>query len=236
MIMPAAQSTSSKALPALPAAEPETVHTVATKVGPFPSPAPAAASPSIPELEDVLYDLVAGGDLNLTSDKLELIQEFLHEHARQRKTHEEFVGFFQLHALSMRPERPNLFALPLVDSRNAARAPMLYTPDLEAAAAVEAEPIVVERSRFGWVWPALGFAAIAGALALGASAVVVMRAEIDRVNASVAHTAIELEQLRAETQQLRAIIQANSAAVQNTERDTRLLLQTIASPIAQNSR
>jgi hypothetical protein len=213
-------------------------HTAATKVGPAPAPPIPAATPAINELEDILYDLLAaGGDLSVNGAKLELIQAFLHEHARQRKTEQQFVAFFEEHGLSMRPDRPNLFALPLVDSsaRSPARAPLLL-PDPQPAATT-VEPIIVEsRSRFGWVWAALGFAAIAGALALGASAVVVMRAELDRMNASVAHAEIELEQVRAETERLRAMLQSNSAALQNTERDIRLLLQTFAQPIAHNSR
>ena len=232
--MPAAQPTSpSQSLPPLND-ENFASHTAATKVGPAPV-LPASTAPSIHELEDVLYDLLAaGGDLTVNGAQLEQIQTFLHEHARQRKTQEQFVAFFEAHGLSMRPERPNLFALPQVESRSAARTPVLL-PETQVAAPVE--PIVVEsRSRFGWLWATLGFAAIAGALALGASAVMVMRAELDRMNASVAHTEIELEQLRAETERLRAMVQSNSAALQNTERDTRLLLQTFAAPIAQNSR
>jgi hypothetical protein len=236
MIMPAAQPTApSQSLPQLNE-ENFASHTAATKVGPAPAP-PVAFTPPINELEDLLYDLLAaGGDLSVNGSKLELIQAFLHEHARQRKSQEQFVAFFEEHGLSMRPERPNLFALPHVDSstRAAARTPLLL-PDAPPAAPVER--IVVEsRSRFGWIWAALGVAAIAGSLALGASAVVVMRTELDRMNASVAHTETELEQMRAEIKRLSAIVESNSAAVQNAERDTRLLLQTFAPPIAQNSR
>ena len=234
--MPAAQPTApSQSLPPLND-ENFAIHTAATKVGPAPAP-PVTITPAIGELEDVLYDLLAaGGDLSVNGAKLELVQAFLHEHARQRKTQEQFVAFFEEHGLSMRPERPNLFALPQVDSsaRAAARTPLLL-PDAPPAAPVE-QIIVESRTRFGWVWATLGFAAIAGSLALGASAVVVMRAELDRMNASIAHSEIELERLRAETERLRAIVQSNSAALQNTERDTRLLLQTFATPIAQNSR
>ena len=232
--MPAAHPTApSQSLPQL---NDETFasHTAATKVGPAAAP-PSATAPAINELEDVLYDLLAaGGDLTVNGAQLEQIQAFLHEHARHRKTQEQFVAFFEEHGLSMRPERPNLFALPQVESRSAARTPMLLPePQPDASA----EPIIVEaRTRFGWVWATLGIAAIAGSLALGASAVMVMRTELDRMNASVAHTEIELEQMRAETQRLRAIVESNSAALQNTERDTRLLLQTFAAPIAQNSR
>jgi hypothetical protein len=236
MIMPAAHPNApSQSLPPLKD-ENFASHTAATKIGPAPAP-PIAMTPAIGELEDVLYDLLAaGGDLSVNGSKLELIQAFLHEHARQRKTQEQFVAFFEEQGLSMHPERPNLFALPHVDSstRVAARTPLLL-PDAPPAAPIE-QIIVESRSRFGWVWAALGFAAIAGALALGASAVVVMHAELERMNASLAHSEIELEQLRAETEQLHAIVKSNSAAVQNTERDTRLLLQTFATPIAQNSR
>lgn len=235
--MSAAQPTApSQSLPPLNEGETFASHTAATKLGPGPAPTPPTTTPSINELEDLLYDLLAaGGDVSVSAAQLEQIQAFLHEHARQRKTHEQFVAFFEQHGLSMRPERPNLFALPQVESRSPARTPVLI-PEPQPPAA-PAEPIIVEaRSRFGWVWAALGVSAIAGSLALGASAVVVMRGELDRMNASIAHTEIELEQMRAETERLRAIVQSNSAALQNTERDTRLLLQTFAPPIVQNSR
>ena len=240
--MSAAQTTSPT-----PTSSPNDAETVvsshqsgATKVGHAPAP-PQTPVPSLHELEDVLYDILAAGDLNVSSDKLELIQAFLHEHARQRKTHPQFVSFFEEHGLHMRIERPNLFALPLVDSAaRSARTPPLLTEneltDAEASANAAASIVVERHPRFAWVWAALGFAAIAGSLALGASAVMVMRGELARMNAAVAHSTLEIEQLRAETERLRAIVQTNSVAAQHTERDTQLLLQTLATPIAQNSR
>jgi|GEM_PF-6244072 len=232
--MPAAHPTGpSQSLPPL---NDETFasHTAATRVGAAPAPM-ATTVPAISELEDVLYDLLAaGGDLNVNGAQLELVQAFLHEHARQRKTQEQFVAFFEAHGLSMRPERPNLFALPQVESRSTARTPVLL-PEAQVSAPVE--PIIVEsRSRFGWVWAALGFAAIAGSLALGASAVMVMRAELDRMNASVAHLEIEAEHQRVLAERYRDIAERNSAALRNVERDIQLLLSTYAAPIVQNSR
>jgi hypothetical protein len=252
MIMPAVQTTS---LPPLPSADasPNDAETVvgshqtlgnanananATKIGHPPAPSQLPV-PSLPELEDVLYDLLAaGGDLNVSADKVELIQAFLHEHARQRKSHALFVSFFDEQRLSMRLERPNLFALPVVDSasRSAPRNPPLLTAEPEPSA-TQAEPLIVEaRQRFSWIWPALACAAICGALALGASAVVVVRGELARMNAGLAQSAIEIGQLRTETERLRAIVQSSSVAAQHTERDTQLLVQTLAAPIVQNSR
>src|ERR1043165_7998630 len=71
--------------------------------------------PGLNELEDVLFDLLSSGgiDSSLSHDKLEAIQSFLHEHARERKTHEQFVAFFEQQALPLQPERPNLLALPM---------------------------------------------------------------------------------------------------------------------------
>lgn len=208
-----------------------------TKIGHPPAPSQLPL-PSLHELEDVLYDLLAaGGDLNVSAEKVELIQTFLHEHARQRKTHAQVVSFFETHGLSMRLERPNLFALPQVDSASrGARTPPLLSAEPEVLAVAPADPIIVDRHRSGWVWPAVACAAICGALALGASAVFIMRGELAQMNAAVTRSAVEIEQLRAETERLRAIVQGNSVAAQHAERDTQLLLQTLAAPIAQNSR
>ena len=248
MIMPAAQTTSSMPSSSTDVSpnDAETVvgshqtlaNASATKIG-HPPAAPLSPVPSLHELEDVLYDLLAaGGDLNVSTEKVELIQVFLHEHSRQRKSHAQVVSFFETQGLSMRPERPNWFALPIVDSSSRAgtRTPPLLTAEPELDAAV-AEPMLADaRQRFAWIWPALGCAAICGALALGASAIVVMRSELVRMNAAVQQSTIEIEQLRAETERLRAIVQSNSVAAQHAERDTQLLLQTLAAPIAQNSR
>ena len=215
--------------------------------------------PALPELEDVLFDLLSSGgiDPNLTHDKLEAIQSFLHEHARDRKTHEQFVQFFERESLSMQPERPNLLALPLIDARSrSARAPLLLdsTPspvraealDPLAAAAVPAlEPLApaaavssktpAPRGASGWLW-ALGFSAIAGLMALGVGAVIELRSELQQLRAEATHAALELEQLRSETERLRAQVQEQSQAVARSEQKAQLLLQTLASPLVDAGR
>lgn len=216
-------------------------QTAATKVGP-----PPMAAPSLSELEDLLYDLLAsGGDFDFSSELLERIQGFLHEHARQRKTQAQFLAFFEQNKLSTRPERPNLLSLPVLDhaSRNAARTPPLLTPTAARqpespqehqipAMAAAIEP----RSRLGWAWAALGFGAVSGMLALGVAAVIELRAELTHLNASVARSAMEIEQLRSETERLRKDLQTHANAAVRTEHNTDLLLESLVSPLMRNSR
>jgi hypothetical protein len=210
-------------------------QTAATRI------APALDAPSLPELEDVLYDLLAAGELSLSSEKLERVQAFLHEHARQRKTQAQFVVFFQEQALSMRPERPNLLSLPLVEASSrsgAARVPPLFTAAPEASVAeAEPEPIYVEsRSRTSWGWLAAAVVVVSGVLALGVAGVLELRAELSELNQTVTRNTLELQQLRAESQQLRDLVRGNTEAVQRTERDAQQLVERLIVPPMQNSR
>jgi len=213
----------------------------------------AKPAPGLNELEDVLFDLLASGGIepSLSHDKLDVIQTFLHEHARERKTHEQFVAFFEQHALPMQPVRPNLLALPVVDARSrSARAPLLIDPAPDTAPLMAAQslaPAALEtfapaavsgkpasRSS-GWLW-ALGFGAIAGLMALGIGAVIELRSELQQLRAEATHGALELEQLRTEVGRLRAQVQETGHAVTRTEHKAQLLMQTVASPLVDPSR
>jgi hypothetical protein len=231
------------AVSAAPAAgAPDTTQTPSTSAAqPMAKPIPG-----LNELEDVLFDLHSSGgiDSSLSHDKLEAIQAFLHEHARERKTHEQFVAFFEKHTLPLQPERPNLLALPLVDARNrSARAPLLLTPAPEdpllTELAIAREPAAVSSkgrpSALSWLW-ALGFGVVAGLLVLGIGAVVELRAELQQLRAEATHGALQLEQLRAETERLRLQTQDNGQVLSRTEHKTQLLLQTVAAPLSENSR
>jgi hypothetical protein len=195
----------------------------------------------------LLFDLLASGgiDSSLSHDKLEAIQAFLHEHARERKTHEQFVAFFGQQALPLQPERPNLLALPMVDSRSrSARAPLLLEPAPMMESELEELPLLLEpaadsgkgrMSPLSWLW-ALGFGVVAGLLALGIGAVVELRSELQQLRAEATHGSLQLEQLRAETERLRLQTQDNGQALSRTEQKTQLLLQTVAAPLIENSR
>lgn len=202
------------------------------------APAPAAppAPPSLSELEDQLYDLLATGvaDASLPSGVLDAAQAFLHQHARERKSQADFMTFFEQHGLALRPERPNLLALPVLEVRGRAA----ETPALETLQAAE-PPMEVElaaaisRKRVSpWVW-AIGFAAISGMTACLVMMLLESRAEFTRVHAEAAQLAANVEQLRLETQSLRAELKATA---QRTEHDTQLLLRAFASPLDLNSR
>jgi hypothetical protein len=195
--------------------------------------------PGLHELEDVLFDLLASGGIepNLSHDKLEAIQSFLHEHARERKTHAQFVAFFEKEALPMQPERPNLLALPLVDARSrSARAPLLLDPlalpqaepalgERELAAPVQAAPLPAAPAldlptgaerRVAWPW-VLGFGVAAGFLALGVVGVAELRSELQELRSEARQGAQQLEQLRSETERLRAQVKENAQAAARTD-------------------
>src|SRR5688572_4012749 len=89
---------------------------------PTPATPPVREPPTLGELEDQLYDLLATGvaDANLPGAVLDAAQAFLHEHARDRKDVSEFLAFFEKHGLALRPERPNLLALPQLEVRGRA--------------------------------------------------------------------------------------------------------------------
>jgi hypothetical protein len=205
-----------------------------TPSAPQPTSKPVHVVPALHELEDVLFDLLASGGIepSLSHDKLEAIQTFLHEHARERKTHAQFVAFFDKEALPMQPERPNLLALPMVDTRSRShRAPLLIDPltvpsmEPTPSEAVPAPPVQpapaapaaalelptgAER-RVAWPW-VLGFAIAAGFLALGVVGVVELRSELQALRGESKQSAQQLEQLRSETERLRAQVKENAQA------------------------
>jgi hypothetical protein len=216
-------------------------QTAATRIA---SPSDA---PSLSELEDVLYDLLASGDLNISSVTLERVQAFLHEHARQRKTLQQFVAFFEEQALSMRPERPNLLSLPLVEASSrssAARVPPLFTPAPEpsasapaAAPVAEPEPIyVVAPARNAWGWAAFAVVAASALFALGLASLFVLRSELAVLQTTVSRAEGELRDLRNANQELRDLLRSHAEASQRSELATRALLESFNAPQMQNSR
>jgi hypothetical protein len=209
---------------------------------------PASTSESVPELnelEDLLYDLLATGtaDPNVARHVLDATQAFLHEHARERKTQRQFVEFFEKHALPLRPERPNLLALPALDTRGrASEAPVLlpepprYEPLAIALSAADGgEAARTEPRRRDWAW-LLALAAIGCTTALAIAGMLELQGELGRLHHEAAQNASLLEQLRSETQSLRVQVKDANEALQQNQRDTQLLLRAFSSPLNINSR
>jgi len=175
----------------------------------------------------------------LGHDKFEEIQAFLHEHARERKTHAQFVAFFEAQALPMQPERPSSLVLPRSTSKNPALDVPLALELQEAQAAWRpAAPAAISSSsgtRAPWLW-AIGFAIVCILLGLGVVSLMALRDELARLHVQVVHSAQRLEQLQSETSQLRALVDDSNRAVQRTGRDAELLLRTLTAPTPASSK
>jgi hypothetical protein len=82
-----------------------------------PTPAPAATEArQLQVMQDLLYDILATGlDAERSDVSVELIERFLHEHARAPKTLAQFRAFFAQHGLTGRitaPSAPDIGSLP----------------------------------------------------------------------------------------------------------------------------
>src|SRR5262249_15018715 len=121
------------------------------------------------------------------------------------------------HELPMRPERLNLLALPALDTRGrASEAPVLVpsgVPEaplpLMAAEADAADIAVQADPKRSWPW-LLALAAISCVVALTVATLLELRAEVTRMHQETLQTAVTLDQLRLETQSLRAQLQEAS--------------------------
>jgi hypothetical protein len=187
-------------------------------------------APALADLEDLLYDILASGaDPNLGSKTLEAVQLFVHEHARNKKTHAEFVAFFEAQSLSMLPERTALMALPPLEARGRAA----ETPSLTALPRAP-EPAFVTtaaaRSKGVWVWAALA-AAVSGMATLTYFAALEVRAEFAQVRSEAERNAAELQRARAETEALRAELRMKALRLEQVEHKTDVLLQSFGSPL-----
>ncbi|MET0385096.1 MAG: hypothetical protein ABW321_04015, partial [Polyangiales bacterium] len=183
------------------------------------TPTPTRRVPSLSELEDLLYDLLdgTGADPTLATDKLDLIQGFLHEHARERKSHAHFVMFFEKHGLPMHAEQPHRLTLQNLDLRDAISeappvAPLPERRDLTALTDATPTPYrsaapAAKSRKLGWafLW-VLGFASLTGLLALAIVSFLALRTELTTLRREVRQSEQRLEQLQTEAEGLRTIV------------------------------
>ena len=191
-----------------------------------------AREPSIEELEDMPYDILATGvEPTATVGTLEAVQAFLHQHARARKSHTELLSFFAENGLACVPERarvvaPALALLPMEDVGT--------HESFEQSAAVSGMP---ERSRvqhtsnlarIGIASAAVLLLALGG---LGYVAFTSMQNELARVHSQTGVQANELARVKADADSLRSAMHDNTELVRSVDHKSDVLIQTLLSPL-----
>ena len=210
---------------------------VASAVIRTPTAAPSQP-PSLPELEDLLYDLLASGtDPNLPEGTLEVVQGFVHEHARSKKSHAEFVAFFEANSLPFKAPGPSLLALPPIESRgHAAETPALsmipQAPD--TAGLTTAANSGMRRS--AGIIPALTLAAVSCGFAAAGFGLYALHSELVQLRRESAEGASALARLRAENSEQQRQLNEMTQQLERIDRKTEWLLQSFASPIKPNVR
>jgi hypothetical protein len=202
--------------------------------------------PTVLELEDLLYDILASGaDPSLPAGTLEAVQTFLHEHARSKHTQAEFVAFFTSHNLSMVRDTGFGLSLPPMDLRAPMRVPEpVVEPEAPTQAAprpvalplepdpIEVAPVAIapapRRSRaLDWAFAAAALAAISG----GAIYAITAQAELERVRAEQRATAETLARVQTELTRLRGSVEQSKELSRNADHKTELLLRSLVSPL-----
>jgi hypothetical protein len=211
---------------------------VASAVQPI-TPAPASTTvPTLPDLEDTLYDILASGtDPNLSDGTFEAVQTFVHEHARSRKSHSEFIAFFEARSLPFRAPAPSLFALPPLETRG----PSVETPVLPTIPQAAEPSLLVTAANSGsrrpsWLWPALTLAAVSCGGAFGYVGLIQVQSQLTELRTEATRGESALARLEAENVELRARVRESAQQLQRIEHKTDLLLRAFASPINPNPR
>lgn len=211
---------------------------------------PEPEEPSVSELEDLLYDILASGaDPSFAEGTLEAVQTFIHEHARSKRTRAEFLAFFAGHGLSTAKEDTLTFALPPMEpreTREETHEPAPALPERQesaqpiepgwAPAPAQIAPPAPRRTVWAplaWVAGIVALAAISGGAYL---AVTLARAELSRIRSEARANAALIERVQAEAANLRQSVQQNAEDVRRVDHKSELLLQTLGSPLDPNTR
>lgn len=202
--------------------------------------------PTVLELEDMLYDILASGaDPNLPAGTLEAVQTFLHEHARSKRALAEFVAFFTKHKLSMARDTGFGLGISALDLRTPAR---ISAPDpeleLEATRAatqglrlpdpepIEVAPVEVVRvTRHVSVWWAAAAVVLAAISGGALFAALTSHSELERARAEQNAMSVKLAQMQSEVARLRGSVEQTAQTAQTAEHKSELVLQTFGSPL-----
>lgn len=187
---------------------------------------------------DTLYEILATGVEPPEGAALERIEGFLHEHARNAKSQEEFVAFFERMALEVRPPGEAraplrvLEPLPAVEPPPPAFAePVL--PELEADVDDVTHPAIQVSARAERHSQA--FSIVAALLLLGVGAILgwgyvamsQLRADVARAQAQAADNRIAIEQVEERADEIRAQVDETAAVIRRFERKSDVLLDAL---------
>jgi hypothetical protein len=213
----------------------------ALAVGPVAASGATQLEPTVLELEDMLYDILASGaDPSLEAGTLEAVQTFLHEHARSKRSHAEFMAFFDAHGLAITKEVTLQIALPPMELRNQMPLPSHEVAEVARAPEPTIEVVPLERSvtparkpSLAWLYGLAALAAISGGAIYALSRA---DAAFERVHAEARANSERLAEVQAEAAGLRQSLQQNAEMVRRVDQKSELLLQSLVSPLDPNTR
>jgi hypothetical protein len=209
-------------------------------VSPVAASAPVPLEPTVLELEDMLYDILASGaDPSLEDGTLEAVQTFLHEHARSKRSRAEFMAFFAANGLAITKEPTLQIELPPMELRNPMPQPTFEVAEvastietIEVAPVTRSAPGVAKRG-LGWLYGLAALAAISGGAYYALSRT---EAAFERVHAESRANAERLAEVQAEAAGLRQSLEQNAEMVRRVDQKSELLLQSLVSPLDPNTR
>ncbi len=212
---------------------------------------PLADAQQVQRMQDLLYDILATGvDSERTDAPVELVERFLHEHARTPKSAAEFREFFAAQGLTSRVsiQAPAEVASlpPLLRSapapRKSSTPPRLPTApapinaqepvfDLDTHPVrfdLAQEPVAAPRRK-----PLLSFATaacmlvIVGALYAGSLHLIELRTELARSEQKASENRALIESLHAQTIGLESSLAANGELIQLMEQKSDLMIESV---------
>jgi hypothetical protein len=199
-------------------------------------------------MQDLLYDILATGvDAESTDVSIEIIEAFLHEHARAPKSLADFRAFFAQQGLTSRMPSPvpAVAALPPLKRvapppQRASGPPPALPPSVNAVQMfddamqhpvsfdVMGPPVERRRSRplvgLGIAASTLAFAA---ALYAGSQYILEMRADLARSDEQAQKNAALIESLRAQTVTFESSLAASGQMIQRMEQTSDLVLDSL---------
>lgn len=208
-------------------------------------------------MQDVLYDILANGVDPDSNVSVEVIEAFLHEHARAPKSATELTAFFAQHGLSTRPDEPPpaISSLPPIErvapTLRAVQAPPASphpAPSPSDALEPGSHPVsldlpFVAPRKTSWVarvtW-ALGLTAAAALLGAGGYLVHQnlgeLRHQVAQSELEAAHNRAMIESLRSQAVTLESSVAASGELIQRMENKSDLVLDSIERAAAQPRR
>jgi hypothetical protein len=209
-----------------------------------PSPSPKK-QPELEQFEDALYELVSGG-LPASANRAPVgaIQQFLHEHARNAKSKDDFAAFFNEHELEI-PDaagfggthRFDIPVPPLMDMP-AEREPTALSFGGELLGEDDTRPVVLEAAsrasgmRKGMavaMWLALG--AIVAALGVagwwGYGTITALQGDLKAAEVEKANSREAIERLRERQADIESNVAATGQVMQQVDAKSDLLLESV---------